>query len=66
MSWKVIDAALLFTNYDFNTTENFPGAVTEVGSYSSDTDLGYSVGTGFILAIIDSMSVWKDLLHIPL
>ncbi len=53
LSWKVIDAALLFSDVDFTTTENFPGAVTEVGNYSSDTDVGYSVGTGFILGIID-------------
>lgn len=53
LSWKVIDAALLFSHVDFTTTDNFPGAVTKVENYSSSTDIGYSVGTGFILGLID-------------
>jgi hypothetical protein len=53
VSWKVIDAALLFNSATFVNTENFPGARTEVQKYNSGSELGYTVGTGFILALVD-------------
>ncbi len=53
LSWKVIDAVLLFNNAQFTNTTNLPGAQTIVQSYKSDSQiLGYTLGTGFILAII--------------
>src|ERR1039457_1173938 len=53
LSWKVIDASLLFNSAQFTNTTNYPGAVTNVNSYKTDKQvLGYTVGTGFILAII--------------
>jgi hypothetical protein len=53
LSWKVIDASLLFNSVQFTNTTNYPGAVTNVNSYKTDKQvLGYTVGTGFILAII--------------
>jgi len=53
VSWKVIDAALLFNTASFTNTQNFPGAITEVKKYNSESKIGYTIGTGFILAIID-------------
>jgi len=53
VSWKVLDAALLFNSATFVNTENFPGARTEVQKYKSGSELGYTVGTGFILDLID-------------
>jgi hypothetical protein len=53
LSWKVIDASLLFNSAQFTNTTNKPGAVTIVYTYKTDKQvLGYTVGTGFILAII--------------
>lgn len=52
VSWKVIDGALNFNNVKFSTTSNFPGE-TIVEVYNSDgSNLGYSLGTGIIVAII--------------
>jgi len=53
LSWKVIDAALLFNKATFTNTENFPNAITKVTEYESDSKIGYTIGTGFILAIVD-------------
>jgi len=53
VSWKVIDAAVLFNSATFINTENFPGARTEVQKYKSGSELGYTVGTGFIFALVD-------------
>jgi hypothetical protein len=53
VSWKVIDAALLFNSATFVNTENLPGARTEIEKYKSGSELGYTVGTGFILALVD-------------
>ncbi len=53
LSWKVVDAAVLFNNATFTTTQNMPNAVTIVEQYKSvSTSIGYSVGTGFILELI--------------
>ncbi len=54
LSWKVIDAALLFNNAKFTSTQNLPNAVTIVNQYKSEsTSLGYTIGTGFILEVVD-------------
>lgn len=53
LSWKVVDAAVLFNNATFTTTQNKPNAVTIVEQYKSEsTSIGYSIGTGFILELI--------------
>jgi hypothetical protein len=53
ISWKVIDVSLLFNSAQFTNTTNYPGAQTIVNTYKTDKQvLGYTVGTGFILAII--------------
>ena len=52
VSWKVIDGALHFNNIRLTSTENSPG-VTEVTMFESDAGvLGYSLGTGVIIALI--------------
>jgi hypothetical protein len=54
ISWKVVDGALNFNNITFTSTENMPGAQTIVKKYKTkSTNLGYSIGTGFILEVID-------------
>lgn len=53
VSWKVIDAALLFNKATFTNTKNMPGSFTDIKEYKSDSKLGYSIGTGFILQLID-------------
>jgi hypothetical protein len=53
LSWKVIDAALLFYTANFTNTQNLPG-ISEVKEYQTEASkLGYTIGTGFILAVID-------------
>jgi hypothetical protein len=53
LSWKVLDASLLFNSAEFTNTTNSPGAVTNVNTYKTDKQiLGYTVGTGFIFAVI--------------
>jgi hypothetical protein len=55
LSWKVIDASILFNSAQFTNTTNLPGAQTIVETYKSDKQiLGYTFGTGFILSIIGS------------
>jgi hypothetical protein len=54
LSWKVIDAALLFNSAQLTNTTNSPGAITNIITYKSDKQaIGYTVGTGFIFAVID-------------
>jgi hypothetical protein len=53
LSWKVVDAAVMFNNAKFTTTMNLPNAVTIVDQYKSEsTSVGYTIGTGFILEVI--------------
>jgi len=53
LSWKVVDAAVLFNNAKFTTTQNMPNAVTIVEQYKSEsTSIGYTIGTGFIIEVI--------------
>ena len=55
LSWKVLDAAVLFNTAKLEMTKNFPDAITEVDDYkSAKSTIGYSIGTGFILSIIDN------------
>jgi hypothetical protein len=52
LSWKVVDAAVLFNRSKFTSTQNLPNAVTIVDQYNSDrTSIGYTIGTGFILEL---------------
>ncbi len=54
LSWKVIDAAVLFNYATFTNTLNSPGPTTIVVKYNNEkSTLGYTIGTGFILAVID-------------
>jgi hypothetical protein len=54
LSWKVLDAALLFNSAQLTNTTNSPGAITNIITYKSDKQaIGYTFGTGFILAVVD-------------
>ena len=54
ISWKVIDAALLFNSAKLTNTTNSPGPMTSVLEYkNSSSKMGYSIGTGFIISVID-------------
>jgi hypothetical protein len=54
ISWKVVDGAVHFNNLVFTNTENSTGAQTIVRKFKTEsTSVGYSIGTGFILEIID-------------
>jgi hypothetical protein len=54
VSWKVLDAALIIYNAEFTSTLDLPGSITNVANYQTEkTSIGYSIGTGFILNIID-------------
>lgn len=52
LSWKVIDAAVLYTSTDLTNTQQFPGK-TIIDKFKSEDTFGYSVGTGFILSVIE-------------
>jgi len=54
ISWKVVDGALHFNTVILTNTENSTGAQTIVRKYKTESaTLGYTIGTGFILEIID-------------
>lgn len=54
VSWKIIDGAVHFNNTILTNTENSTGTQTTVKKYRTEsTSVGYSIGTGFILEIID-------------
>jgi hypothetical protein len=54
ISWKVVDGALHFNTIILTNTENTTGAQTTVNKFRTEsTQLGYSIGTGFIFEIID-------------
>lgn len=54
LSWKVVDAALLYNSVSFTDTRNIPGPTTVVMKYDNEKNvLGYTIGTGFILEIIE-------------
>jgi hypothetical protein len=52
--WKVIDASVLFNNSEFKRTDNLPEAVTIIDKYKDDSNLSYSIGTGFIFSVIQN------------
>ena len=52
--WKVIDASVLFNNSEFKTTNNLPDAVTIVDKFKDDSNLSYTIGTGFILSVLSN------------
>jgi hypothetical protein len=53
LSWKILDGAVNFNNVSLGETRDYPGGNTEVTKYKSNTGvIGYSVGTGIIIAII--------------
>lgn len=52
LNWKIIDAALLYNQARFSSSQNFPGALTIVKNYKSDSKFGYSVGTGIVIEIL--------------
>ncbi len=54
ISWKVVDGALNFNTVILTNTENSTGAKTTINKFKTkSTTIGYTVGTGFILEIID-------------
>jgi len=54
ISWKIIDGAVQFNNVSLINTINSPGS-TQVSEYKNDSGvLGYSIGTGLIIDIIDN------------
>lgn len=54
LSWKVVDAAVLFNTAEFTTTQNLPDAVTIVEQYKSESaSVGYTIGTGFIFEVVE-------------
>lgn len=58
VSWKILDGSLNFNNVTLTQTTDLPGE-SDVKKYESDSGvIGYSVGTGIIVAIIkDYISV---------
>jgi len=54
LSWKVIDAALLYNTATLTNTENAPGPTTTIKKYNAENPtFGYTIGTGFILALVE-------------
>ncbi|GAB4299885.1 MAG: hypothetical protein Kow0098_26770 [Ignavibacteriaceae bacterium] len=53
LSWKIIDGALHFNNAKFIRTDNLPGQTISTTYKSDHSQLGYSLGTGFILDIAE-------------
>ncbi len=63
VSWKVIDAALLFNSAKLNSTTNSPGPSTKVLDYNnSSSQMGYSIGTGLIISVIDQYVTLEGLI----
>ncbi len=53
LNWKIIDASLMYNQAVFTRTENLPGDYTNVETFKSDSKIGYSLASGFILEIIE-------------
>lgn len=54
ISWKIVDGAVRFNNVKLTDTRNSTGGETQIVEYkNAKTAIGYSIGTGFILAIIE-------------
>lgn len=53
ISWKILDGSLNFNNVTLTETTDLIGEPTNVNKYKSDSGvLGYSIGTGIIVAIV--------------
>jgi hypothetical protein len=53
VSWKIIDGSLNFNNVTLTQTTDLPGEPTIINKYKSDSGvIGYSIGTGIIVAIL--------------
>ena len=53
LSWKILDGSLNFNNITLTETTDSPGAPTIINKYKSDAGVvGYSIGTGIIVAIL--------------
>ena len=52
LSWKVVDAAVLYNSASFTNTRNSPGPSTTLLQFNSEkSTIGYSIATGFILQL---------------
>jgi hypothetical protein len=52
ISWKILDGSLNFNNVTLTQTSDLPGE-SDVNKYKSDSGvLGYSLGTGIIVAVL--------------
>jgi hypothetical protein len=58
VSWKILDGSLNFNSVTFTQTTDLPGE-SDINKYKSDSGvIGYSIGTGIIVAIIkDYLSI---------
>jgi hypothetical protein len=57
ISWKILDGSLNFNNVTLTQTTDLPGE-SDVNKYKSDSGvLGYSLGTGIIVAINQYVSI---------
>jgi len=53
LNWKIIKAAVIFSNADFIESEDRPGILTVQDDYkSAKTNIGYSISTGFVVYLI--------------
>lgn len=53
LNWKILKAAVIFSNVNFIESEDRPGLLTEINDYkSSKTNIGYSLSTGFVVYLI--------------
>jgi hypothetical protein len=54
LSWKIVDGVVNFNNVSLTDTRNAPGPETLITTYkNSSSSIGYSIGTGFIYALIE-------------
>jgi hypothetical protein len=58
ISWKVLDGSLNFNNVTLTQSTALPGEPTDIKKFKSDSGvIGYSIGTGIIVAIMDYISI---------
>lgn len=53
LSWKILDAELMFNSARFKRTINQAGNTTVLRFNNDSPDIGYSIGTGFIVSLIE-------------
>ncbi len=52
--WKILDSWILFNNFQFHTSINTVYGITSSETYKDpDTNIGFTLGTGFIYYLID-------------